>query len=142
VAGTTLVQANSLLFEPGPADHPAMLVYSPDPYFDVRPAELRLIGSKVFALKGTQPQDPELLALARLITEEVDHSMGLRLPPVFSAQDIRSAVFMVFRDHVPNRVLSGGLFPILTHPSTPAVMIAPFEFWPAELTILWRDRKL
>ena len=137
-----LVQANSLLFAPGPADLPAMLVYSPDPHFDARPAELRLIGSKLFALKGTQPEDPELLALARLITEEVDHSMGLRLPPVFSAQDMRSAVFMVFRDHLPNEILSGGTFPILMHPSTPAVMIVPFEFWPAELTILWRDQKL
>ena len=137
-----LVQANSQLFAPGPSDLPAMLVYSPDRHFDARPAELRLIGSKVFALKGTQPEDPELLALARLITEEVDHSMGLRLPPVFSAQDIRSAVFMVFRDHLPNEILSGGTFPVLMHPSTPAVMIVPFEFWPAELTILWRDQKL
>jgi hypothetical protein len=137
-----LVQANNLLFEPGTSDHPAMLVYSSDRYFDVRPAELRLIGSKVFALKGTDPADPELNSLARLITEEVDRSMGLRLPPVFSPRDLRSAVFMVFRRHIPNGVLSCGLFPILTHPTTDAVLIVPFEFWPAELTILWRDRRL
>lgn len=137
-----LVQANNLLFEPGPLDHPAMLVYSLDTYFDARPRELRLIGSKVFALKGTAPDDPELNSLARLITEEVDRSMGLQLPPVFSPRDLRSAVYMVFRQHIPNGVLSCGLFPILTHPSTPVVMILPFEFWPAELTILWRDRQL
>lgn len=137
-----LVQANNQLFAPGDLDLPAMLVYSLDPYFDARPAELRSIGSKVFALKGTEPADPELNSLARLITEEVDRSMGLRLPPVFSPQELRSAVFVVFRQHIPNGVLSCGLFPILTHTATDAVLILPFEFWPAELTILWRDRQL
>lgn len=137
-----LVQANNQLFEPGPMDLPAMLVYSLDPHFDARPAELREIGAKVFALKGTQPADPELASLARLITDEVDRSMGLRLPPVFTACEMRSAVFMVCREHIPSGVLTSGKFPILTHPDTAAVMIVPFEFWPAELTVLWRDRKL
>lgn len=137
-----LVQANTLLFQPGPSDHPAMLVYSLDRYFDARPAELRMIGSKVFALKGTEPDDPALNSLARLITDEVERSMGLRLPRVFSPQELLSATFMVFREHVPNGVLSCGLFPILVHPSTQAVLIVPFEFWPTELTILWRDRQL
>ncbi len=68
--------------------------------------------------------------------------MGLRPPRVFQPRDLRSAVFMVFRPRQPNGVLSCGLFPILTHPSTNAVPIVPFEFWPAELTILWRDRAL
>jgi hypothetical protein len=49
---------------------------------------------------------------------------------------------MVFRKHVPNGVLSCGLFPILTHPSTPAVMMVPFEFWPIELIVLWKENGL
>jgi len=43
--------------------------------------------------------------------------MGFELPKVFSSKPVRSAIFMVFRGHVLNGVLSSGLFPILIHPS-------------------------
>lgn len=137
-----LVQANQLLFKPGVADCPGLLVHSPDPYFDARPEELRTIGRTFFSFKNTDPSDPELKEVARLVTDEVDRSMGFELPRVFSSKPLRSATFMVFRKHVPNGVLSAGLFPILTHPSTAAVMMVPFEFWPIELIVLWKENRL
>jgi hypothetical protein len=137
-----LIQANTLLFSAGQDDCPALLVYSSDTYFDSRPQELRLLGHKIFALKDTNPSDPELKSVAQLVSDEMGRSMGYKLPPVFSNKDIRSATFMVFRKHIPNGVLSAGLFPLLIHPSTEAVMIAPFEFWPIEMIILWKERKL
>jgi hypothetical protein len=68
--------------------------------------------------------------------------MGFKLPQVFSSREIHSAAFMVFRKHIPNSVLSAGLFPLFVHPSTEAVMIVPFEFWPIELIIMWKEGKL
>lgn len=80
--------------------------------------------------------------MVRLVTDEVDRSMGFELPKVFSSKPVRSATFMVFRKHVPNGVLSSGLFPILIHPSTLAVTRLPFEFWPIELIVLWKENKI
>ncbi len=137
-----LVQANELLFKPGPDNCPALLVHSPDGYFDSRPQELRQVGSKFFSLKDTTPTDLELQEVARLVTDEMDRSMGFALPKVFSPKAIQSAAFMVFRQHLPTGVLSASVFPILTHPSTPAVMMVPFEFWPIELIVLWKEDRL
>ncbi|AKJ28050.1 hypothetical protein AAW51_1359 [Caldimonas brevitalea] len=137
-----LVQANALLFEPGEVDCPALLLHSPDSYFDSHPQELQLISRTFVSFKQTEPTDPELKEVARLVTDEMDRSMGFELPKVFSSKPVRSATFMVFRKHVPNGVLSAGLFPILTHPSTQAVMMVPFEFWPIELIVLWKENKI
>lgn len=137
-----LVQANSLLFQPGDVNCPGLLVHSPDDHFDARPQELQLIGRTFFSFKHTDPTDPELKEVARLVTDEVDRSMGFELPRVFSSKPVRSATFMVFRKHIPNGVLSASLFPILTHPSTRAVMVVPFEFWPIELIVLWKENRI
>ena len=139
IAWGALVQANELLFKPGEANCPALLVHSPDSYFDSRPQELRLIGSTFFSLKNIEFADPELKEVARLVTDEMDRSMGFELPKVFSDKVVQSATFMGFRKHIPNGVLSSSLFPLLTHPSTQAVMMVPFEFWPIELIVLWKE---
>lgn len=137
-----LVQANSQMFKPGAANCPGLLVYSPDEHFDAYPAELRQLGRAFFALKGKEPDDPELRHLAKIVTEEVDRTLQFRLPRVFCAQDVCSGIFMLFRQHIPNGVLSCGLFPVLTHPSTPAVLMLPFEFWPIELIVMWKEGRL
>ncbi len=133
-----LIQANKLLFEPGKTDSPGLLVHSIDPYFDARPLELSTLGHKIFGLKGTNPADPALKKVADLVSDEMDRSMGFKLPAVFSNKEISAAAFMVFRKHIPNGVLNAGIFPILTHPSTQAVMIVPFEFWPIEMILVWK----
>lgn len=142
IAWGALVQANELLFKPGEANCPALLVHSPDNYFDSRPQELRLIGSTFFSLKSIEFADPELKEVTRLVTDEMDRSMGFELPKVFSEKVVQSATFMGFRKHIPNGVLSSGLFPVLTHPSTRAVMMVPFEFWPIELIVLWKEARI
>jgi hypothetical protein len=142
VAWGALVQANQLLFKPGEDNCPALLVHSLDSYFDARPQELQLIGSTFFSLKNIDFDDPELKEVARLVTDEMDRSMGFELPKVFSDKMVQSATFMGFRKHIPNGVLSSGLFPILTHPSTRAVMMVPFEAWPIELIVLWKERNI
>ena len=137
-----VIQANKQLFSAGQIDCPALLAYSDDTYFDDRPQELRLIGRKIFALKDTEPTDPALKHVAQLVSDEMDRSMGFKLPPVFSNRDINAAAFLVFRKHIPKGVLSAGTLPLLVHPSTEAVMIVPFEFWPIQLIIMWKEERL
>lgn len=137
-----LIQANKLLFTPGQDDCPALLVYSADRYFDAHPDELRAVGRQMFALKDTNPADPVLKAAALKVSDEAARDLGFRLPAVFSEREISAATFMVFRRHIPQGVLTAGLFPILTHPSTPAVMIVPSDFWPLDLLVMWSERRI
>lgn len=138
VVWAAMVQANQLLFEPGPDDCPAQLVYSTHHHFDARPGELESIAGRLADLKGTAPGDPVLGRLADLVTDETNRSMSLELPPVFSDYPICLGAFMVFRKHVPGGVLGRFTFPLLVHPATPAVMIVPSGFWPPELIALWK----
>jgi hypothetical protein len=142
IVWASLIQANTLLFSSGDADCPAQLVYSRDPYFDSRPQELRAIARRIFQLKNTAPAEPDEKAVADRITNEMDRSMGWKLPDALTDKETYAATFMVFRKHIPNGVLSASCFPLLVHPSTQAVMIVPFEFWPIELLVLWKERKL
>lgn len=137
-----LVQANGQLFQPGDLDLPAMLVYSTDHHFDAHPDALRQVGQALFALKDTTPADPALGRLAALMTGETERALGLDLPAALSSRPVRAGVFMVYRRHVPTGMLRCGLFPVLTHPSTPVAMMLPFEFWPIELIVLWKEGRL
>jgi hypothetical protein len=142
IVWAALVQANKLLFKPGKDDCPALLVYSPDPHFDARPHELRAIASAIFTLKNTTPPDQETRRIAQMVSDEMDRGMTCDLPAALTDKAVRSAAFMVFRKHIPNGVLDVAMFPILTHPATAATMIVPFEFWPKQLIILWKQNKL
>lgn len=137
-----LVMANRLLFKPGTEDLPALLVHSPDRHFDARPEDLRQVGQALFDLKGTTPADPELARLAALLTGETERALGLALPAALTSRPVRASVFMVHRKHVPTGMLRCGLFPVLTHPSTPVAMMLPFEFWPIELIVLWKEGRM
>jgi hypothetical protein len=137
-----LVQANSLLFEAGPNDHPAMTIYAPDESFDDRPQDLKAIASRLFRLKNTTPQDRDERRLAAAITNEMERGMGWMVPRSLTGGcEVLSTGFMVFRRHIPGRRLQSGWFPLLIHDDTPAVMIVPRDFWPRELAIRWSAQR-
>ena len=138
IVWAALVMANNLLFKPGKEDCPALLVYSLDPWFESRPDELHAIARRIFELKNTEPAEPGLRALAKLVTEESDRGMGWRVPEALTDKDVRGSIFMVFRQHIPMGQMCGERFPILVHPSTQAVLMLPFEGWPAELVKSWK----
>ena len=142
VVWAALVQANNLLYKAGAEDCPAQVVYSRDPDFDARPAELRAIAQRIFKLKGATPSDPREKAIAAKVTNEMDRTMGWRLPIELTEHAVFSAAIMVWRKHIPAGVLTGASFPVLVHPDTQAVMIVPVEFWPIELVKLWKNGKL
>jgi hypothetical protein len=137
-----LVQANRQLFSAGSSDCPALVIHSPDPHFNERPRELALIAQKFFQFKGSTPTDPTLRAVAQRVTDEMDRSLGFSLPPVFSRRPLQSCAVMVFRRHLPRGVLTSPILPLLTHPSTPAVMILPAQFWPPGFLTPWQQGQL
>lgn len=135
-----LVQANSTLFEAGEVDCPALLVYSSEKYFDARPHELRAIAHKIFDIKNSSPSNAELKKVADIVTSELDRPKCHKLPSVLTAREVSMSAFMVFRKHLPDGFLRGGIFPILIHPATQAVMIVPVDYWPQNLLRKWEQR--
>ncbi len=142
IVWAAVVQANQQLFEAGASDCPAQVIYSRDTAFDARPQELRAIAERIFKLKGAKPSDPREKAIADKVTNEMDRTMGWRLPLELTDRPVFSAAVMVWRRHIPAGVLSAASFPVLAHPDTQAVMIVPVEFWPIELIQLWKAGKL
>lgn len=142
VAWGAIVQANKLLFAPGNSDCPAQLLHSLDPHFDARPHQLGQVAERMYELKSTKQTDPRLQFVAERVTNEKDRAMNWRLPEDLTARDVRASIVMVFRKHLPNGVLKQRLLPVLTHPSTEALLIVPFEFWPAEMIALWKSGRL
>ena len=126
-----LVQANALLFEPGPYDHPAMVLYVPGRSLDACPKWLESLARDVFRLKNTTPENPDQRRLANMLTDEMERGLGWIVPAGMSGgHSVSSTTLMVIRRHLPGKVLRSGLFPLLTHPDTPTAMIVPSKFWP------------
>lgn len=136
-----LIQANRALLEPGQQDHPAALLYSLDPHFDSRPQALRYIASELFAQKG-QKAPPVLQSIANWLADEADRAYNLPVPSLLTDRKVLISALMIFRKHLPNNVLSGAWFPILTHSSTRAVMVVPRHFWSQSLVRQWLEKQL
>jgi hypothetical protein len=129
VVWCAVVQANSLLFEPGAGDHPAKVIFSNDPYFDDEPYHLLEIAERLFALKGTTPNDPELLTAAKSVTDEMERKFNVLLPKSLTdGKDVISSETMIVRSHLPFRMIIDRSLPLLIHPSTDQVMLVPHPF--------------
>ncbi|TDR76430.1 hypothetical protein [Paludibacterium purpuratum] len=132
-----VVQANCMLFSPGKNNCPAHLIYCPGNELDASLDELRALASEVYQLKNTTPEDPEKRKIADMLTDEFERGMGWYLPTQLSDIPVKSTAFMVFRRHLPNRMLTASIFPILAHPSTEATLMVPCMYWPASLKEKW-----
>ena len=133
-----LVQANGALFQQGDHDLPALTVYAEDQSFDNRPGRLLNIAERLGGLKGTTPADPLEREYAEMITNEMERALDWMAPPTLTdGKAVRSSGFIVFRQHLPDKILRGRFFPLLVHPETAAVMIVPNKYWPDELVQIW-----
>jgi hypothetical protein len=135
-----LVQANELLFRPGPNDCPANAIFSPDNDYDGEPLELGRLGHELFALKGTRPDDPVLRKVAADITNEMQRSFNFRIPDAMTGgREVYFTTIMVHRRHLPGRVLTQGFFPMVVDPGqTEATMILPSDYWPPQMLAFWQ----
>lgn len=134
-----IIQVNRLLFEDGPDNHPGEIVYSLDDPETVDPNELMDVANKLFALKGTEPDDPDLAPIAEYLTDQYIRVFGLPVPKSISPNIncfISTTVF--FRKHLPAQRVICPLFPILINNQSPYIATPlPEKFWPGDFKEQW-----
>ncbi len=122
-----IVQANMLMFhrEPGTTggpDCPGEVVYCPDPDSDIGPEELGGIARPLFALKGTEQEDPELQFFSDYLANERVRVYGRPVPSSLSDGHSCLVSTVVFsRHHLPGQHLRRSYFPLLLSPGAPRV---------------------
>lgn len=134
-----IIQANSLLFEPGVDDCPGEFVYSLEDADRVDPEHLREVAHHLYSLKGTEPEDAELTPIAEYLTDESIRVFGLPVPRAISP-NLRCRISTTFfvRKHLPLRRLCNPLLPIVVYPREPYVaMPLPARYWPQPLIVWW-----
>ena len=89
VVWRALVQTNALLFKPGKENHPAMVVYSPDPAMLGDLDGLVSVATQLYNLKGTAPKDPDQARFAAMITDEMDRGLGWTIPVALTGGKLR-----------------------------------------------------
>lgn len=133
-----VVQANQLLFGSGHHNCPGEVVYSLDDA-RIEPEDLEQIASRLFALKGTEPQDRESRRIADYLTDECQRVFGLSVPGMLS-YPFRCEISTTFfaRHHLPGRRLCHPLLPLVVSPHQPRLaMPLPAKYWPSELVAWW-----
>lgn len=114
-----LVQANYKLYEPGDSDEYCFVLFSFDPAWNSQPARLQVLADIVKSLKGTQPVDPKINAIAAMVSDEAAMKYRRRELPmsVTEGATIFYADLEIYRRFLPSRALtSGQLLAVLAEP--------------------------
>ncbi|UOD31302.1 hypothetical protein INH39_06195 [Massilia violaceinigra] len=138
VVWASLVQANNALFAEGPHDMPALLAYSLERHFEARPQALHRIAQELVSYKGKE-MPPALQHIGQFLASEQQRAQDLALPHMLTRRRVMVSSFLAIRKHIPDDVMKGAWFPLLTHPDTLCLMIAPHKFWPPELVNAWKS---
>lgn len=131
-----LVQANGELFSKGRRNLPAAFIYSLDPIVDSHPDILAKAATILFETKGdiSRNERTEFAKISYILTDERIHVWKLPVP--LSATEGVQCYYlsnMVFRKHLPGRMLNGNLFPFLVCPEkTDVGFILPSRLWSKE----------
>ena len=141
VVWAAVVQANALLFKPGPEDHPASVIWSEDRYFDARPKALLAITPELYSLKGNDQVDAESAAFARMLTNERIRAPRLKVPSRFTGgRVVYHSSLMFTRKHLPKGYVTGNLMPVWIDPAPSGmVLMVPAAYWPPSVTAAWGD---
>ncbi len=126
----TLIQANSLLFSPGPYDHPAVILYSLDEEIDSNPKLIKKIAKRVYKLKGKKT-DKDLQEFSDMLKSE--HTRKWKIPiPLHISKNIQCfyTTSLILRKHLPFGYIYDRLFPYLVCPEKTNVgSILPSRYW-------------
>lgn len=130
-----IVQANTLLFEPGKFDHPAAMVFTEDPYFEENPHKLEEIASSLYKIKGRSTNDEELQKFSDMLEDEIVTLFNVEVPKkITHGKKVYFTSFMVHRRHLKLGYMDSGIFPVLALPEkTEASIILPNRYWADEL---------
>lgn len=135
VAWGSIVQANQSLFDFGPADHPAMILFSDDRYMVADPYRLRQIGEQLFAAKG-RDTTPDAQQFADMLQAEYTRVNSIPLPDsLTNGRPVFITTLMIPRSRLPEGYLKQPVFPvIIDRTQTPiSVTPLPIDFWSEKL---------
>ena len=135
IAWGSIVQANNNLFGPGPADHPAMILFSDDRYIVADPYRLRQIGEQLFAAKG-KDTTPDAQQFTDMLQAEYTRVNSLPLPDsLTNGRPVFITTLMIPRSRLPEGYLKQPVFPvIIDRTQTPmSVTPLPVDFWSENL---------
>lgn len=112
-----LVQANSMLFQPGNIDLPCLVLFSFEPaggHLDY----MQRLAAGVFDLKETRQNDPDLRYVANLVTNERAYKYRRRILPIsFTGGPIvYCADLIVVRSCLPTGYLTARILPCIAQP--------------------------
>lgn len=136
-----LLQANVKLFQSFPPfNYPAQIVYSVDPIIDENPLMLKNTVERVYSYKYSADTPPEEWAeMVANIKDERDRT-SFFFDCVSESHTIKAKMqtLMVYRKHLPTRILQGHVLPIIACPDIcDSVLILPQEYWSKEFTMQW-----
>lgn len=131
-----VVQANSILFDPD-LKHvcaPALIVYSPDPYYNTHLFELEEIARILFLIKKMRKNSliPEMLDIRSIVKREKEYVYHILLPKELThGKDVYLTTILIDTAHLPYQNLSNiRFFPLLILPdSLTSSMILPYWYW-------------
>ena len=132
------VQANAALFKPeygiGACGD---VIY--DPSGRLPPGDLAGFARAVSALKGTQPADARLKAIADHLADETGTVFGLNVPITVCPQPLKLSSTYFDQFFLPDGMLTLPCYPILVCDQCPgAVLPLPWQLWPQTLIRSWR----
>jgi len=139
IVWSCVIQANSLLFSPGPANCPGDVVYALPPDENVDPQYLANIAQQIGQLKGEHTGFPGMDRIGDHLADEHTRVFGLPVPQAISPMVSCAISTVLFnRKHLPGGVLSVPFFPLLVSPRDPSVaMVLPSNYWGPSLKALW-----
>lgn len=137
-----IVQANIGLFSFFPhSDLPANIIYSTEEVIARDPMLMKRMGQYLFHFKKEQEHsNSEYKEILNVIRDELDRS-SFKFKPL-RAEELGEEMYftsiMVFRKHLPCRVLKGGIVPIIAAPDKcRSVMILPKKYWTKNFKRAW-----
>jgi hypothetical protein len=138
-----VIQANRLLNSAGGKNHPGELVYPLSTGSAVRPNDLGEIAARLAGLKYSAPANPELGFIAHYLTDQRIRVLALPVPRSISPYvECAISTTMFFRHHLPGRILSCPLLPIVVANQPPRIAIPlPGRYWPESFTRWWNAWK-
>lgn len=138
-----LIQANVDLFSSGKCDLPGEVVYCKNPFTRCDVGQLEWLASEIGDLKEEMSEDPAVQKIADYLKDERIRVFGWPIPTTMDPKGMFqiSTVFFA-RHHLPNKKLSGAVFPVIIDKDNPSVaMVLPYKYWPKDLIDAWNQQR-
>ncbi len=140
-----IVQANAIVFKRFPGrDCAGCLVYSTTQNCDYNPEILQDIAQELYAYKyDTKRAVPEAMKeIVRLIRDEYERTVVSFCITTDDGYEMnmRFQPFVIFRKHMPNKILKNAFIPILAAPEyCDSIMILPKQYWTKTFVQSWKN---